>query len=84
MKSFKQMLNESLSDEEWLKRARINDPIWKDMRDISNDISKEVEILRNICVNGYSGKKVKDCSRDLTKYCKDIIELSKKLQELII
>lgn len=83
MKSFKQILNEKLSDEEYMKRADINDPIWREIRGIfDGPMSKEVQVLHSIGEHGYSGKKMKDCARDLTKYCKDIIELAKKLQEV--
>lgn len=80
MKSFKQMLIESISEEEWRKRTQENIEVWKEIASAYGPIDEILSTIRNIACGGNPGK-IKEDVRDLQQRCKRIIEASKKLQE---
>ena len=81
MKTFRKYLTESLSEDEYMERAQHNQNIHKEMNDSLRSLQQVIEEIRNVVWYGYN-KKIKDEVKEISKYCKEIQDLSKQLKEL--
>lgn len=81
MKTFKQILNEALSEDEYVKRNIENQKVLKELNDYYYPMERLISDIRNICIHGGHGK-IKDIVRELVKDCRGIIDTTKKLQEM--
>jgi len=82
MKTFRKYLAEALSEDEYMERAQYNQNIHKDMSNSLRSLQSVIEEIRNVVWYGYN-KKIKDEVKDIAKYCKELIDLSKQLKELL-
>lgn len=79
MKTFRKFC-EALSDDEYMKRARENENVYKEIETLIESFDKPMSKLKSGIA--YGNIKIKDEAKKIQVICQDLINELKKLKEL--